>query len=160
MNSLDIAKAVRGDAEMLEAFGGVLSCDHLRRLGRSLCLPSERPLFYIVNSRPARSEGEHWLLIYLPEEGLKEFFDPLGRSPEYYSKYFKEFLERKHSQYLCSNRPVQPPGSDTCGDFCLYYAARRVRGESMLDIIESFRRDNLWFNHFMVRQYSYQLRFQ
>ena len=159
MNSDDIVRCVSGDPLLMESFGGVISSDEL--ISRAFPPFPRRPLFYVVNNRPSTSEGEHWVLFYLTpsEQRVGEFFDSLGNAPEFYTSQFSRYLTLSCSSYLYSSRVVQPPKSDTCGDFCVYYAARRLRGESMLEIVNGFRRDNLWYNHFKVRQFTQELRF-
>ena len=74
---------------------------------------TERPALYIVNSRMSDQPGKHWLALYYPNEGPVEFFDSLGRQPNYYHWRLERYLNA-HG-YISNQHRFQQAGTSTCG---------------------------------------------
>lgn len=128
MNALVITSTLRTDSEAFRQFGGVLAADEI---------PTtivKRPVMYVVNTDERGRPGTHWTAFYFPLRGPAEFFDSLGRAPEHYHRRFKNALIRNGPRYVYNNVPVQPYGTDTCGQYCIYYLRMRCRGWMMKGI--------------------------
>ena len=80
MNTLEISETLAG----VKLFGGVFAKDRLP------LVVEKKPTFYIVNTDPISKPGRHWIAIYVGDE--VEFFDSLGRKPDYYDERLEYFL--------------------------------------------------------------------
>ena len=132
MNAEQIESILRLDQNISKNFAGVFAADILPSNLSNL------PKFLIVNSDVHSEPGQHWLAMYIPEQGPPEFFDSLGLSPKHYLASFEQFLIKHGPQYIYSNKRLQNYGSDTCGLYVLYYVILRCSGCSMLDIVNNF----------------------
>ena len=82
--------------------------------------------------------------------GHAEYFDSLADEPQ---KEFQKFLsQNSHNGYSVNTRRVQSYESNTCGQFCLYYAYFRSRDIPMDVIVKSFSYDYA-YNDCMVRDF-------
>ncbi|VDI74587.1 Hypothetical predicted protein [Mytilus galloprovincialis] len=93
-----------------------------------------------------RWTGKHWVAFHFPSTGPAEFFDSLGRSPEYYHRRFRNVLIANGPQYRFSTTQVQPGSSDTCGLYCVHFVKMRYRNISMEDIVKDFSPRDLMSN--------------
>ena len=98
----------------------------------SMLIPGK---FYILNldSNPM-GPGTHWVLLYLVNKNTVFYFDSFGLPPpqriSYYSKIFKNRI-RNIGQ-------IQDIKSSSCGWYCIYVADRLIKGDSYLNIVETF----------------------
>ena len=72
MNNTELEEKLFSDHHIRDIVGGVYASD---------ALPihvKKRPLLHIVNTDPSYMPGKHWLVIYIGEDGLVEYFDPLA----------------------------------------------------------------------------------
>jgi len=88
---------------------------------------------YVVNSEDRESPGQHWMAVYVTEDGLMEFMDSLGRKPTDYK------LNLNCTYY---SAPVQQNSSDSCGLYVLYYLYWRSRGIPMHVIMATLNNKN------------------
>jgi len=87
MNTQQIDSIVR---RYVRRFHGVFSAD---------CLPDNSRLL-VCNTDPAHRPGEHWVVMYVDDEGrFGEYFDSLGRPPPV---AFRRYLDR-HCRYWSYN---------------------------------------------------------
>ncbi|VDI84252.1 Hypothetical predicted protein [Mytilus galloprovincialis] len=107
---------------------------------------SHRPMTYVVNTDTCDGPGKHWVAFHFPSTGPAEFFDSLGRSPEYYHRRFRNVLIANGPQYRFSTTQVQPGSSDMCGLFCVHFVKMRYRNISMEDIVKDFSSRDLMSN--------------
>jgi len=108
----------------------------------------KKPSLYVLNTDKSTGPGEHWCIVIFFENGLCEFFDSNGFSPNIY-KFDKPFLKlAKHVEY--NNLRVQSITSSTCGHHCIFFAVHRSRGISMQDIMKKYAPFNLMENDKMV----------
>ena len=119
-----LEKAIRCDALMQEITWGVFT-----RSG--LPSPPLLPGAYILNSTD--EPGEHWLLLYVDDDGAVEMYDSLGRSEETYGLHLK-------SKTLPS--AVQKPNTNTCGLYVLYFLYWRSRHIPMDVIFDSLKQNS------------------
>ena len=130
MNTKQLWYALIKNVETESYFDGVFSIDLLQSI-------SVQPKLIICNTDPSFEKGEHWVLFFFPENNIAEFYDPLGRSLNFYDKEFGEFISKYSDKYMLSSVRTQPYNSNLCGEYCLYYALNRCKGKSMDEIIKS-----------------------
>ena len=106
---------------------------------------TEVPALYIVNSQPRTKRGQHWLALYIPENGPIEFFDSLERHPSYYQLDVMNFITNEHR--------YQQVGTRSCGHYFYYYLYQRCTGRSMRDILKDFDVEDLDKNETLVTDF-------
>lgn len=132
-----------------DTFGGVFSADTLPTL------LADSPIFYIVNTDKSNGIGLHWILISIPNSIAEiEWFDSLGKTPDYYHNNFLKFVTRNYkSSYLTNSYCVQSSNSDKCGYFCMYVADKRCMSNTYANIMKTFNVDNLSENDTLTVNY-------
>ena len=132
MNGEDIERAVRRRVRRLD---GVFAADRL---------PNE-PRLLVCNTDPSYRPGQHWVVIYIDDEGRHgEYFDSFGRPPS-----FRRYLDRHCMHWSYNDVQLQSVSSRFCGHYCVLYCILRSRGISMRSIVCSFTRDT-GFNDVLV----------
>lgn len=84
--------------------------------------PIQANTSFIVNTQPSSENGEHWLAIFIDETTI-HLFDSFGRDFEGFTEPFNTFLDEFSRGYktFAERRLVQDFGSNTCGEWSLYY---------------------------------------
>ena len=100
---------------------GVFARDELPDVSREI-----RPWCLILNTDPKDKPGTHWLALYSPRNGPREFFDSFGLPP---STYSLESLDPLHLLYS-----FQSPSTSVCGHYCIVYLFLRSRNKSLSQI--------------------------
>ena len=72
MNNTELEEKLFSDHRIRDIVGGVSTSDALPIHAK------KRSLLHIVNTDPSYTPGKHWLVIYIGEDGLVEYFDPLA----------------------------------------------------------------------------------
>lgn len=89
--------------------------------------------FFIVNKDSSKEKGSHWMIVFLSEKEI-EFFDSCGTTEE----FVKNFLNF-NKPFVCvfNKTQLQPLNSDTCGQFCIYFAFKRLsnRDQSFSNVL-------------------------
>ncbi|MCG8032156.1 MAG: hypothetical protein JAZ03_08265 [Candidatus Thiodiazotropha taylori] len=111
------------------------------------------PRLLILNTDESDGRGLHWVTVYVPVFGPLEFFDSLGQSPGTYRDYFRSWLVSSGRGYVRNGRRYQDYGTDTCGEFCIYYALKRLSGETMMQIVQTLDSRNLSYNELIVSDF-------
>jgi len=133
-------------------FAGIFSCntvpEHLNM----------KRYFYIVNTAPSFTSGEHWILIFVDEDKTI-VFDSLANVSSFYSLCFKTFLKK-----LCSNSilianeiQIQSNTSSSCGVYCIYFAIELCKQYSINTVMRRFTANKLendknikhWFQRYL-----------
>ncbi len=126
MNTSQLLRAIRSDTILNQYCLGVFPRDRVP-------LTLDRvPCCLIVNTDPHNKPGSHWVLLYLPSEGIVEFFDSYGREP------YNWGLLKSRYVVVTNKKQVQSSLSSVCGAHCLYVAFHRVRGEPMRKILDHY----------------------
>lgn len=97
--------------------------------------------FFIVNKDSSDEKGSHWMLVIFGEKEI-EFFDSCG-TDEQFVKNFLKF--KKKTVCIFNTTPVQPINSNSCGQFCIYFAHKRLlnKDQSFRTVINRcFSKDN------------------
>ena len=113
-------------------FDGVFPIDALAHI-------KNKPDMIICNTDPSYKPGEHWVLFFFNDDKSVDFFDSLGKTIKFYGLEFESFASKFANEYRRSTQRIQPFGSKLCGQYCLYYAYKRCKGESMESIIGSIK---------------------
>ena len=119
-----------------------LELDHLlRRYPVTVCAADqiriENGPFIIANTDNSDGKGKHWVTFYFNAYGFDDYFDSLGKPPEYYG--FRHFRQRR---YWMNCDQIQDSNSIVCGLYCIYYVMNRCAGKTMKDIVEPFDINN------------------
>jgi len=125
---------------------GVLSADYLCKINFN----ELKDKFYIVNNQPSNMPGQHWLAISKIDNNL-QFFDSYGMGTTFYGKYMQKFV-KSSKNVTESDRILQYQYSDTCGQFCIFYIAKRYQGCSLEDIYKHFS-SNTKLNDEIVKKF-------
>ena len=133
MNTIELMDAMSFDIAINEQKGGVWSIDELYKQ------PLKRNKYFIVNTDESNKLGSHWVGIYLPSRGPLEFFDALGKPPEYYHRHLEKWCQSFNSGYLWNNVAYQLSSSTLCGEYCLFYGYYRCREILMQDILKKIK---------------------
>nr|DAC81397.1 TPA_asm: adenain [Pimephales minnow adintovirus] len=153
MNTLQLT-AIMDKMTCKTNFLGVLPCDQLpKKPVRTL------PTMAIVNTDPAGLPGEHWLAVYLPEQGPACFFDSFGNPPNSprFPTTIEHFLATNHPQVLYSDRRVQDYSSNTCGQHCLFFLYHLAKGCDYDRVMKLYSEDYIK-NDKMVSRFVKRLR--
>ena len=111
------------------------------------------PKFFVFNTDESGGSGRHWIGVFVPASGPLEFFDPLGKNPEDYRRYFRFWLESSGKGYRRNEDRYQGYGTPSCGEFCVYYGILRARGCSMREILRTFHVECLTYNEMIVHDF-------
>ena len=115
-----LEECLRLDTCTSKILGGVLARDEL---------PSKvnYPSCYIINTKPRKHRGEHWLAFYFDEKGHADFFDSYGNPPDYFK--LESFITKVSKSW--SYNKIQVQGfSSHCGYYSLLYLLQRCRQKS------------------------------
>lgn len=145
MDTIQILRVLSGNAPFL----GVYPSDLLPK--RKI---PKRPFGLIVNTHPKTLPGEHWLAFYFPTHSYGEFFDSYGRAPDNsdFPVDIVRFLELQAKTYTYQTLQLQHPLAITCGQHCLFYLIKRMKGVSYENILKLYSEKDVK-NDQMVKQY-------
>lgn len=140
----EIWYSLASDSRTRHIFGGIFPRDKLPKR-RNI---TRRPRLYVVNTDVSTGRGEHWVCIYLHPTGIAEYFDSYGFPPR--EREIVSFLRRNSLRYVYNNYVLQGALSQNCGYYCIHYAKRKARGQSMRLILSKFRPNRPHFNDRLV----------
>lgn len=92
----------------------------------------------VVNTDSSNGPGEHWIAIYIDENGHCEWFDSYGFRPEFYDNRFISFFNHFTNSVWCNNFMFQSMSSDVCGEYAIIYIFLRCIQLSPTNIINIF----------------------
>lgn len=129
MNTNQLEDILSNNCITKKYFTGVYSINTLKNI-------KVKPRLVICNTDPSYKTGKHWVLFFFYNNTV-DYFDSLGKKPEYYGKEFITFMKSYATKYnLCLNR-IQPKDSSICGHYCVWFAIMRSRNYNMYEIINS-----------------------
>lgn len=131
MNSREIEHILRKHSKV---FSGVYAANEVYKI----------PLhtFGVVNTDELGEVGKHWIVIYRNENAC-EFFDSLGQSPLNYHNAWHVFLLNQNRYYIHNSEKIQQTGTNTCGEFCIFYTIMRSSGISFRKIVDNLKTLNI-----------------
>ena len=105
------------------------------------------PVFFIVNIDSSKSDGSHWMSIFLTKTSI-EIFDPLGFQFHLWTRVPCKLLSfinlyAKNRKLVISNR-IQSSSSVFCGFYCLFFVLSRPF--LSFDSVQSFFSSKLYKN--------------
>ena len=142
MNTYQLEQFMDMDTCISAISGGVLPKDLLPQ-------QVDKPKLFIVNCDNSFNEGSHWVVIFLLNNKMSEYFDPLGDIP---NKDFSNYLTDQSDTVKVSVQKCQSKTSTNCGKFCLFYCYFRARNYSMCEIQNLFKTD-LLYNDALVNEF-------
>ena len=131
---------MKTDRQIAKYYGGVLAKDLLPDT-------AVKPGFYIVNQDPSNKEGSHWIVMFVCNNQITEYFDPLGKAP---LTYFRDYMRLQSQIYQYNMKRCQNYFSNLCGQYCLFYCYFRARSYAMQDILDMFDEKDLVYNDQVV----------
>ncbi len=143
MNTNQLLKCIRTDAILNSQCAGVYPLDKIPK-------PNGVPECIIVNLDQHNKPGSHWIAIFIDPDGIGEYFDSYGRMPR--KTQLKTYLRKNCTDWIANTKHLQSLFSSTCGQYCVYYLHKRVRGIPMSKILEVFTSD-LEMNDTLVTEY-------
>ena len=117
-------------------FRGIYSSNELMASPRALGWPTQPPHTFMVNTDSSNLPGKHWIALYISADGRGEVMDSYGLLPPTpVQRWLNEHTRRGwiYNRYL-----LQPPESDSCGQFCVDYLIRRSSTDSMNRVLAPF----------------------
>ena len=93
------------------------------------------PSAYICNTDPSYLPGSHWIVFWIHSPHYAEFYDSLGKPPEYYGEAFEIFLQNNCGSCVYNNIQIQNKKSVTCGYHILFYLWMKCYNYVMSQII-------------------------
>jgi len=125
-------------------FGGVYPCDEIPKT-------KQRPVAFVVNTKPASKSGEHWQVILIREDGVGEFFDSFGFCPDV--KAISDYLDTECDGWGYAPIYLQHLFAVSCGLYCVNFIRARQSGISYLDVYKQFC-DDLTYNELYIYSYG------
>lgn len=107
------------------------------------------PAIIVLNTAPSWSSGEHWCIACFNHDKSCIFFDPYGKSPDFY-KFTKNLMNICEKEIRFNTLPVQGYLSKTCGHHCLFFALHFARGIKPNEIMSFYDEYNKRKNDNMV----------
>ena len=106
MNTIQITRALKQDPTTSKTFCGVFPSDKLPQT------IEKYPCGIVANTDPNDKPGEHWIAMFISfeQKGSSKkgsFFDPLGKSPEFYGTSFTNFLDKHCDAWGFNSRKLQ-----------------------------------------------------
>ena len=97
--------------------------------------PKKRKCAYVWNTDTHTGRGQHWVAVYIDEDGVGYYFDPYGLYPRYRS--FINFLRTQCTRWIYNDVCIQPLFSKACGPFCVYFLLHMSLGWTLEDIVDT-----------------------
>ena len=97
------------------------------------------PAALIMNTDTSTQPGEHWVAVYINEDGIGEYFDSFGLKPLF--REIVEYLDNNCKEWYYNNVTIQGLTSITCGQYCVLFVYLRSIGISLCQIINLFTTD-------------------
>lgn len=133
--------------QLPQTFRGIYSCNELMFSPKALGWPVQPPHALIVNTDPSNLPGKHWIAIYITDDRRGEVMDTYGFLPP---STVQRWLNEHTRQWTANTRLIQPPDSDSCGQFCADYLVQRAKMDSMHAVLATDFTPNLHRNERVV----------
>ena len=113
-------------------FIGVFARDRLPRF------VDVRPALLVANTDSSQKPGEHWVAMYLGDDGDGEYFDSMNSRDV---AEFVRFMNRNCTNWNSNDRQLQSAASRFCGHYCIAYCALRSTGVDIDRFCSMFSND-------------------
>lgn len=129
MNTHEINQILR----KLKPFVGTFACDSCPSV-------KKRPAGLVINTDPTNEKGEHWVALWLLENGTGEYFDSFGFPP--LVPEIQTYINMECPQgFKYNNKTLQHPMTNTCGPFSIAFIIAKTEGEEFGFFISKFSFD-------------------
>ena len=118
-------------------------------------LPSNRPLFLVVNTDPHTRPGQHWVTLYVGRDSRGEYFDSLHQDTPV---SFANYLDKWCTSWKTNSRQLQSGASRFCGQYCVFYTLFRSLDYSLERIESCFTDGDTGVNDIFVHGLICKLR--
>ena len=126
MNTLEINNIL----SELKPFVGTFASDNCPPIRR-------RPSGIIINTDPSKEGGEHWVALWLSQDGTGEYFDSFGFPP--LVPQIQAYIDRECPHgFKYNNKTLQHPMSITCGPFSIAFIIAKSEGKEFHSFISKF----------------------
>jgi len=146
MNSNDLYDYLYRCLNGMNVEFNVLPADYLKRE----IFSSLKNKYFVVNNQNSNHPGEHWLAVCVIDDNY-EFFDSYALGYEFYGNEFLNVFKQMKT-VVQSNKVLQNEYSDVCGQYCLFYIAKKVLGCSLAHIYKYFSANTIC-NDEIVRKF-------
>ena len=130
MDTIELINILSKDKFSRKLFCGVLPIDELKNF------IFRKPCSLIINTDKSNKPGEHWIALFITENGYLEYFDSYGIRP--YKKEIYHFIKKHKLKLIYNKKKIQNSLSTNCGKFCLLYLLLRTRRLRMNKILKFF----------------------
>jgi len=87
---------------------------------------------------PHDRPGQHWIVIYVEDEGYGEYYDSFGLPLDV---TFRTFLNRHCRNWIFNKKHAQSAINRFCGHYCILYCLHRCRGGNVNAIVSKLAID-------------------
>ena len=124
MITTDFNELILQHPNLNKSFDGVFASDKIPKRIKPLH-------FFVLNTEPSGSIGQHWYAIYRHDRNIIECFDSLGIDEEK-KKFLKDnFKSHSVKELLFNTSRVQDLSTSTCGEFVLYFLFQRMHNQDL-----------------------------
>jgi len=97
----------------------------------------QRPCALIVNTDKSTKPGEHWVAIFLSDNGSAEYFDSFGLMP-IHNEILMFLRKNKIKNLIYNSNQIQSITSNTCGAYCVLFVKFKCLKLKFCDLINCF----------------------
>lgn len=146
MNDIKMNNILRRYAPSQQIFRGVFGKNELKNIKIT-----KYPFGIISNESNFGSRGTHWVCVYFNTSKDCDYFDSYGDPP---ITEIDAFIN-KHIEGLkrYNRKQLQQYNSDVCGQYCIYFIAKRCQGYSMEKCLSVFNPIDKLRNDTFVLEY-------
>ena len=117
------------------------------------------PQIFIVNSDPYPNSGKHWVCVIFYSSSKSEYFDSLGKPPDFYGRNLQSFIDRNSRKCTFILKRLQATSSDTCGLYVIFFVLMRlcfhVSLQNLYDMFDrNFEQNDDFVKMYLLRTYS------
>lgn len=129
MNTANIKRALQG----LSARS--VGCYAADRIPFNLSLPAA----FVANTHPNYKPGEHWVAVYINNDGDGTFFDSYGEPPTV--EHHRHRLRRWCRRITYNKKRLQSLESEVCGEYCVMFLHHMCSGGDLQSFCSFFTGD-------------------
>ncbi len=108
------------------------------------------PCSLIINTDVASEPGQHWIAVFINDEGFGEYMDSYGFPPLYEEFYY--FFNNCTTGYIFNRKQLQCLTCVTCGDYCVVFIIMRTNGITFNEFFRLFTNNQLQ-NDILIKKY-------
>lgn len=125
-----------------KTFIHITSIDNLPDL-----VKSQYPQLFIINP------GRHWICVIFHSSSKAEYFDSLGKPPEFYGSSLSKFIDNNSRTCIYLQRQLQSNTSNICGLYVAFFVLMRICFQISLKKMYEIYKGNLYQNDQFIKLY-------